>query len=298
VHVLTKIFIVLVSLLAVLLVPLVVVYAHNEDSFKSKYDQAVVQATVARGELEREQSRRGAVEAKLQGQLQEKNSEIRILQDRLAQKEDEVSELQRRVVAAEGLQSEINSKLATLASSVDAGQQLTGGLIGELRDLRGSMVQKERRLVELDEALRDRSGQLEVANAAVRALREELQRLNEEHARAMNDLQQYAIQYGALSDRRESLDEMSIPPDRDLRATIISVRRSSDQVLAEIDAGSRDGVKLGWSMTIDNGAGTFIGNLRIIEVDINRATGIVSLENPSRGVVEVNQKVRAVAGHR
>src|SRR5688572_12349172 len=38
VHVVTKIFIVLVSLLAVLLVPLVVVYAHNEDSYKAKYE--------------------------------------------------------------------------------------------------------------------------------------------------------------------------------------------------------------------------------------------------------------------
>jgi cell shape-determining protein MreC len=180
---------------------------------------------------------------------------------------------------------------------VDAGQQLTDSLINELRDLRGAVVQKERRLVELDEALRDRSGQLEVANAAVRALREELQRLNEEHARAMNDLQQYAIQYGALRDARESLDEMSIPPDRNLTATIISVRRSSDQVLAEIDAGSRDGVKAGWSMTIDNGS-TFIGNLRILEVDINRATGIVSLEDNRRGLVEVGQQARAVAGQR
>ena len=43
-HVLTKIFIVLVSLMAVLLVPLVVVYANNEDSFKAKYQAASAQA--------------------------------------------------------------------------------------------------------------------------------------------------------------------------------------------------------------------------------------------------------------
>ena len=37
-HVLTKVFIVLVSLLAVMLVPLVVVYAYNENSFKAPDD--------------------------------------------------------------------------------------------------------------------------------------------------------------------------------------------------------------------------------------------------------------------
>ena len=47
VHVLTKIFIVLVSLLALLLVPLVVVYAYNEDSFKAKYLGADAQAATA-----------------------------------------------------------------------------------------------------------------------------------------------------------------------------------------------------------------------------------------------------------
>ena len=39
-HVLTKVFIVLVSLLSVLLVPLVVVYSHNEDSYKSKFEES------------------------------------------------------------------------------------------------------------------------------------------------------------------------------------------------------------------------------------------------------------------
>ena len=39
-HVLTKLFVVLVSLLSVLLVPLVVVYAHNENTFKSRWESA------------------------------------------------------------------------------------------------------------------------------------------------------------------------------------------------------------------------------------------------------------------
>ena len=53
-HVLTKIFIVLVSLLAVLIVPLVVVYAHNEDSFKAKYEAAAALAAAANQNLESE----------------------------------------------------------------------------------------------------------------------------------------------------------------------------------------------------------------------------------------------------
>ena len=51
-HILTKIFVVLVSLLAVLLVPLVVVYAYNEDSYKAKHDAAVATANANAADLD------------------------------------------------------------------------------------------------------------------------------------------------------------------------------------------------------------------------------------------------------
>ena len=45
--------------------------------------------------------------------------------------------------------------------------------------------------------------------------------------------------------------------DQDLDTTIIRVIRNSSQAVAEIDAGSRDGVKEGWVMRIGHG-GAFI----------------------------------------
>jgi hypothetical protein len=66
--------------------------------------------------------------------------------------------------------------------------------------------------------------------------------------------------------------------------------------LAEINAGSRDGLKAGWVLTIGDG-GTFIGNLRVTEVDVNRAVGVVELEDASnRGEVRVGQRAVARAG--
>jgi hypothetical protein len=95
---------------------------------------------------------------------------------------------------------------------------------------------------------------------------------------------------------KDSNTRLGIMPDKSLTATVVRVDRNAGQVLAEIDAGSRDGVKEGWSMTIGNG-GTFIANLRIINVDINRSTGIVTLEDPkTRGPVQVGYKASATAG--
>jgi hypothetical protein len=146
--------------------------------------------------------------------------------------------------------------------------------------------------VELDEALRDVTGQLEVAVAARRALEEELARLKDEHSRAMSKLgEAYAKGFGSRDDVRAGA--AGIMPDKTLSAEIVRVERSNSQVLAEISAGSRDGVKKDWSMAISDSSG-FVANLRIIDVDINRSTGIVTLE---RSKVQVGQMAHALAGY-
>ena len=60
-----------------------------------------------------------------------------------------------------------------------------------------------------------------------------------------------------------------------------------------LEVGERDGVKVGWVMSI-GGGGKFIARLRIISVDIDRSTGIVELEDPNkRGSVQEGQQVLA-----
>ena len=66
--------------------------------------------------------------------------------------------------------------------------------------------------------------------------------------------------------------------------------------MAEINAGSRDGVEEGWVMMVARG-GNFLANLRIIAVDINRSTGVIELEDTStRGEVQPGDRVLARSG--
>lgn len=273
-HVLTKIFIVLVSLLAVLLVPLVVVYAHNENSYAARYEAATAETAAAQAALASAKTSFGIADAQKEWQLEQLRAENRQLRDQVAVQETTIQTVQRDLVEAESGKEEINAKLATLVSAVDASQRLTESLIAELRQVRKEALDSERRLVQVDEALRDSQAKLEVAVQARRALQEELQRLKDEHGVTLDQLAQMIAIHGPL---RAGIEGTGIPPTRDLDATVVHVRRDADQVLAEIDAGSRDGVEVGWSMPIGYG-GDFVGRLRIISVDINRATGIVELE--------------------
>ncbi len=289
-HVLTKIFIVLVSMLAVLLVPLVVVYAHNENSYRTQYQQERAVAATANGLLQEARTASSAALVRKELELQElsqgKSQVTQDLQDATAK----VRQLEAALASSEKLQASIDAKLAVLASSAKAGQELTESLVNELRTLRQDAMQDAKRVVQLDEALRDVSAQLQVAVAARRAVQEELQQLREELAQAVDTARIFQQKYGELEGGPLP------PPVRNLDATVVNVRRSADQILAEINAGSRDGVEEGWIMMVARG-GNFLANLRIITVDINRSTGVIELEDTdSRGEVQPGDRVLARSG--
>ncbi len=300
-HVLTKIFIVLVSLLAVLLVPLVVVYSHNEDSFKAKFESEAAKAAAANHNYQTAQLTAQQLEAELQLQvreLMEENEQVSRERDRLLA---DMRRLEADVADARAQQASYQASIATLSTSTSAAQSVNEKLLEEVRTMRTEAMSAERRSVELDEALRDITGQLQSAVAARRAMQEELQQLKNEHAQSLQHMAAYVQKFGPLEGY--DLGPMEVAPTRDLDARVLTVSRDSERVLAEINVGSRDGVQEGWVLQIGRagnrmppspGASPFLGNLRIIAVDINHATGVVELEDASiRGQVEAGDRVYA-----
>jgi hypothetical protein len=296
VHLLTKLFVVLVSLLAVMITPLVAVNAVNEQSFKDKWLAAEQKRNAAIEQLDGEQQARMAEAAA--AAVQTKELELRIAQ---VQKDYDASvaearRLQGELADARSGQEDIRARIAMMAQTQQAQQQLGETLVAELRGLRTRAVDAERQAVDLEQELGVVRSQLEVAQAARRALQEEVQQLNEERDQAMDTIARYVAYIGELPSARAGAAAGYRPADRNLSASIVNVRRSEDSTLAEINAGSRDGVQEGWVLTIADGS-RFVGNLRIIEVDVNRATGVIELEDTdSRGAVRAGQRAIARKG--
>lgn len=295
-HLLTKLFIVLVSLLAVMITPLVAVNAVNEQSYKDKYVAALQKGNAAIEQLDGEQQARMAEAAA--AAVQTKELELRIAQ---AQKDydssvAEARRLQGELADARAGQEDIRARIAMMAQTQQAQQQLGETLVAELRSLRTRAVDAERQAVDLEQELGVVRSHLEVANAARRALQEEVQQLNDERDQAMDTIARYVAYIGELPSARAGAAAGYRPADRNLSASIVNVRRSEDATLAEINAGSRDGVQEGWVLTVADGS-RFVGNLRIIEVDVNRATGVIELEDAdARGTVRAGQRAIARKG--
>lgn len=298
-HVLTKIFIVLVALLACLLVPLVVVYAHNENAYETLYQSEQARAAAAAAAREEASAAFTATEIRRTAQITDLTAQVRELRAQLDDAERGLRQAEAESAETRAANRANEARLETLAASISSGQQVNESLLDEVRQLRQSMLASERQKVELDEALQEMQARYEVAENARRALAEEVQRLKEENSASLETIVTYVSRFGELDANPLIGMRSGVMPDRNLDTTVTQVSRSRDQVLVEIDAGSRDGIREDWVGTIaaSDRSGTFRGRLRIIELDINRAVGVVDLEDEAnRGLVQTGDRVLFRAG--
>ncbi len=294
-HILTKIFVVLVSLLAILLVPLVVVSTQNQEHWRS--DALSLKADVARLRSEQVSDRQLAQsnQANLQSQLAEYSAREQALVRSLQESSAGAEDLQSRLDDATNKMSMTQSQVAAMSQSMKTSTALSEKLVSDLDFLRDRALTAERQRAELTERLAELDSQIQVSESVQRALREENESLKAEHKKMSAQLSQYVAQFGDMGTATTLSLEDGIAPDRNLEATVVEVARGDAQTLVEIDAGSRDGVQKGWLMSVGDG-GTFIGRLRIIEVDLNRSTGLLMLESKDRGEAAPGQRAYALAG--
>ena len=294
-HILTKILVVVVSLLVAALVPLAAVSSTNQSVFKKQAAdaQAAMKTRDAESAVAKDaynaslaalQAKSASLEAQLRAATMERDKEVQIRADKERESERarlEVADLKGQLNAASA-----NDTLQT--KLIDAMRQ-------DIESARTQYLAAEKARMELQDSLARLQGDLDSESAARRQLQEQLQRVSDEKERALADVQRYAALHGSASPRAGATSDAGLPvvADRSLSATVIDVKREPDATLAEINAGSRDGVKEGWVMTIADGS-NFVGNLRIVQVDVNRAVGVVELEDvDARG--EVKSGHRAIA---
>lgn len=294
-HILTKILVVVVSLLVAALVPLAAVSSTNQSVFKKQAAdaQAAMKTRDAESAVAKDaynaslaalQAKAASLEAQLRAATMERDKEVQI-------RADKEREAERARLEVADLKGQLNA-----ASANDTLQtKLIDAMRQDIESARTQYLAAEKARMELQDSLARLQGDLDSESAARRQLQEQLQRVSDEKERALADVQRYAALHGSASPRAGATSDAGLPvvADRSLSATVIDVKREPDATLAEINAGSRDGVKEGWVMTIADGS-NFVGNLRIVQVDVNRAVGVVELEDvEARG--EVKSGHRAIA---
>ncbi|MBC8201261.1 MAG: hypothetical protein H8E86_04375 [Planctomycetes bacterium] len=292
-HILTKIFIVLVTLLAVAMVPLVATYTTNESSYRAKYREADDQRVVATTRANDAEHTLSTQRLEMQKELDAKDSVIGTLRSDQSNTRVTIETLQAQVGRLEAQLAQSNANLQALLSASEVNSEMKQRFVSENYDLRNELVSAERVVMEMEDLLNDANFAKEEANRGKEKAEEERHNIEKQLDTLQVQLDSYFSKYGALAST--SVVETGIAPDRALTSTVLTVSRSNDDVLVEINAGSRDGVKKGWIMTVGKD-GTFLGRLQVEKVDINRSIGRVTLEDSSRGLVVPGVTVSAVQG--
>ena len=303
-HILTKIFVVLTSLLTVALVPLVMLNTANEETYKKRWNDEQNLAKVATFNNEVAQRSREIVSRANQDlakDLEMKLAKAQVERDAALTDAAVVSGL---VASNKAQLDRLASNLQVFAESDKIKSELVSTVSKELVTLRTNLTKADRENVQLDDTVANLTSENEVVKAQLRQTQEQLKQASDDRDKTAADaknaneqLKKYGTFAGALPQARPGATsgangDAKIPADRSLSATIINVRRGADTTMAEINAGSRDGVQPGWVMSIADG-GKYVGNLRITTVDVNRSVGVVQLEQAGKG--EVRTGLRAIA---
>jgi chromosome segregation ATPase len=293
VHILTKIFIVLVTLLAVAIVPLVATFVVNEDTYKVRWEntkaELFVTATRA-GDAEKALVSERAI---LQKELDTRSAKIAGITTELASTKTSLDTLHADRGQLQASLAQRDANMQSLTSATDVNSRIKERFVDENYELRNRVLQVVRSLQEIEDKLEESRQDFEVAEAAKRKAQEDRRRFEIELSSIQELVDAYIARFGELE--TITVATSGIAPDRTLTATVLAVSRNDNEVLAEINVGSRDGVKEGWVMAIGDGS-SFFGRLQIAEVDINRSIGRISLESTDRGLVAPGAKAFATKG--
>ena len=293
VHILTKIFIVLVTLLAVAMVPLVATYTTNENSYRAKYRAADDQQRVALIRAGDAETALFAQRVQMQNEIDARDATIGSLRSDQATTRASLESFRAQIGRLESQLSQSNANLQALSSSSEVNSKLKERFVVENYTLRENIIDAERMIMEMEDLLEDTRLEAQGAMRAERKAQEERHDLEEQLDAMRSRLIAYISKFGEL--KTVATIDTGLAPDRTLASTVLTVSRANDDVLVEINAGSRDGVQKGWIMTVGQD-GTFLGRLQVEQVDINRSIGRVTLEDPSRGLVVPGSSVYAVKG--
>jgi len=281
-HPLTKIFVVLQALLSVLVAALVIPLAVNNNTWKTRWNEADARAKAAEAAADLSVGIAGRSEAAATQKLQSIESEKQQLLATLAQRQTEIVELRSQLAAAQQAAAAISAQIETLTATTQTQANIVKTQGDEITRRRDESLELHKNNIELQDSLRDTMTKLDAALEAQKVLQEQLASVNEQldSARSMGSMM-------AANTQTEEPAVIASPMTvgRVLRVDSLP----SGERLVEIDLGTRDGLAQNMKFLVHRN-GAFMGNLFITSVDVNRAVGRVDLEQA--GGVQVGDLVQ------
>ncbi|MAE61910.1 MAG: hypothetical protein CMJ49_11210 [Planctomycetaceae bacterium] len=284
VSILTKVFVVLVTVLSVAMVAMVVPLTMNPQTYKQHLIDARARIHLAETKAQEAEARYARI-------LRDLEQLRRTLAETKADLTNQIGDLQTDLIEADILRvaalnqaAAIRAEFVGLSSSLSQSTEITALQQAEIVRRRDETLRLQKENIGLNNTLRDMSTML--------ASLEDLTRMHKEEIRSLED------QNRTLRDRFAALavdtDESLAQPDIEfvgpnLRGTVKQVKHVGDHTFVVINLGSNDDVREGMKFLIHDDSLNFIANAVVKEVDLNESAAMVTLM-PEGRMITVNQE--------
>lgn len=283
--VLTKVFVVLVTVLSILLVALFVPFVAKTENYKEQVRLAKTEAEGARQtaaqrqtEINTMQNKQTEAYVQLQSAKALVDQQVLALNDRLAQSEKEGLEAKADLVKRE-------ADLTQLSAATKLSTQLQEAMEAELRDRRTAMVSQQTRMIELQDRIEEITSQLQAAERQRKRDAERLVDLETQLAETTKRLAQGGgpVAANVTAPTTPATFESSVP----INGSVTKVEKVEGDSFAQINVGSAGGVEENMRFLVHRGD-VYLGTLVITAVDTNAASGRMTL---STGDIQAGDKV-------
>ncbi len=289
---LTKIFVVIVTVLALLIPPLLVANVKSANAYKTRYMEVDQELAAARNTAKLREADLDKLRRDTADQVQELNEQIAELETRNAESRAQLRQKEVTLVETTNQLNDVRARLGDLSSALDTQSKIIDDLKEEVASRRDQTLELERKNIELNDELQDTQTQLATAIQQIRQYREQISELTDANQKLAEKVEQASAGGQVASATGAQQPQVSMAMEQPVRGIITDIIRQESEMLAAVNVGSNDNVSEGMEFIIYED-GQFKGNLTITKVDMNSAAGVVTL---ARGEIRPNMQVLTGAG--
>lgn len=266
---LTKAFVVLVTVLAILLVALQVSSVAQYDDLRGRLAEVDTARSAAESTARLREQQRAELEQSYNVQLGERDGQVREARNQVTSLQAQLASAQESARAARTDLERWEASLERLSAAETLNAAELKALNEELVARRQESVEQRTRLIESTGRIAELSTQSESLEAQVRRMRERLQAIQEANREMENRLARAGV-----ADVAE--DDLPVAPSHTIAGQITRVQQRGDDVLVQVNVGENDGVSERMEFMVHRGE-RFLGRLVIDAVEPDSAVGHLRL---------------------
>lgn len=265
-HILTKVFVLIASVLSIMMASLAISYSVNADKITEGFHDARAAADTAQADQAAQKAAHGQERATLQEDLNAKQDELASRDADTRRLEASNSELRIALRQAEAGRESITSKISQLGVTTETQAKIIAEYKTELSRLREDQLNYRDEKIDLEKSISDLESQAIVFEQVNRALRE-----------SITSLQNMANGGNPNGNARDNTPREA---DRLVRGTIDEVLNDSNtgDTIVKVNLGTNDQIVENTRLYIHRGTDIYLGELIIFSADLNHAVGRIDLK--------------------